>query len=81
MIRHKWSETELSDLESGLSWPDFSAKHPTRSYDSWEVKRRRIAGGSSGTRDRTRVSRVKAFRVAQAMRVLAEFVEEQVGAR
>jgi hypothetical protein len=49
MARIKWSQDELIDL-TNLTWTEFHHKYPTRSYDSWEVKRRRIPSGSAGTR-------------------------------
>ena len=44
----RWTEQELADLAAHRDdWLAFSALHPTRSYESWEVKRRRIPGGSA----------------------------------
>ena len=43
MSRKPWSETELADLQTLPDWRTFHAFHPRRSYDSWEVKRRRVA--------------------------------------
>lgn len=44
----RWTEEELADL-AALDWPTFSAKHPERSYNSYDVRRRRLPGGSAGT--------------------------------
>lgn len=35
-----WTADELANVH--LPWPLFHAKHPDRSYNSWEVKRRRV---------------------------------------
>lgn len=47
MSRRTWSEEELLLLKDGASWEDFNTAFPGRTYDSWEVKRRRV-GGSAG---------------------------------
>ena len=73
MTRQRWTDEELADLN--LSWAAFSAKHRNRSYDSWEVKRRRVAGGSAGSRLATRGQRVLTQRAIAALSTLAEFVE------
>lgn len=45
----QWTTEELEDLRAlGNNFSLFQAKHPERSYDSWEVKRRRINGGTAG---------------------------------
>lgn len=49
MTRIFWTPDELDDLAS-LNWIQFKAKYPYRTYDSYEVKRRRIASGSAGTK-------------------------------
>lgn len=47
----RWTEQELQDLRThGDDWLGFSALHPGRTYESWEVKRRRIPGGTAGAR-------------------------------
>lgn len=48
-MRTRWNSDELEDLTM-LNWDEFQTKYPYRTYDSWEVKRRRIDSGSSGTR-------------------------------
>lgn len=35
-----WSPAELADVQ--MPWPSFHAKHPDRSFNAWEVKRRRV---------------------------------------
>lgn len=74
MSRQFWTEDEVADL--GLSWAEFSARHPNRSYDSYEVKRRRVPGGTAGSRLATRAQRLRAFQAAQALKTLASYVEE-----
>lgn len=36
-----WSEAELADVVR-LDWPEFRQKYPSRTFDSFEVKRRRL---------------------------------------
>jgi hypothetical protein len=45
-MRNFWQPQELKDL--ALPWPDFHELWPSRSYDAYEVKRRRIQNGSAG---------------------------------
>lgn len=73
MSRQPWTEAEVADL--GLPWPAFSERHPGRSYDSYEVKRRRVAGGTAGTRESTRRQRVLLVRATEALHALTDFVE------
>lgn len=75
MSRQPWTEAEVADLS--LSWAAFSARHPSRSYDSYEVKRRRIRGGSAGSRLVTRAERVLTLRAIEGLKALTEFVEAQ----
>lgn len=46
-MRTRWSDQEIADLS--LPWTEFRQAHPHRTYDSYEVKRRRVNGGSAGT--------------------------------
>lgn len=73
MSRQPWTDQELADVS--LGWSAFSERHPARSYDSWEVKRRRVPGGTSGTRMATRAERVLLLRAVEALHVLTDFVE------
>lgn len=41
MAGNKWGASELLDVQL-LDWPNFHAKYPGRSFDAYEVKRRRI---------------------------------------
>lgn len=43
MSRQFWTEEELDAVRSGIPWSDFHARFPWRTYDSWEVKRRRVS--------------------------------------
>lgn len=47
-----WSPAELLDIEL-LSWTQFREKYPHRTYDSYEVKRRRVKKDSAGGANRT----------------------------
>lgn len=47
MAGSKWSAAEMADVKV-LDWPEFHERHPARSYNSFEVKRRRVPGGSAG---------------------------------
>ena len=49
-MRYPWSHAELAALRYGLSWRQFHERWPDRSYDSWEVKRRRVVHGSAGAK-------------------------------
>lgn len=71
-MKHRWTTDELTDL-SLLTWEEFNTKYPYRTYDSWEVKRRRINGGSAGTRQ-VHVSLAEQERVVAAVNELAAFV-------
>lgn len=44
----RWSEAELAAL--GLSWERFHQRYPERSFDAWEVKRRRVRKPGEATR-------------------------------
>jgi len=72
-MRKPWSEAELEDV--GLGWDRFHNLHPDRSYDSWEVKRRRVAGGTAGSRLITRRERVLTLKAVEALHALTDFVE------
>jgi hypothetical protein len=48
VVSNPWTPEEIGFLN--LSFPEFHAMFPGRSYDAYEVKRRRIAGGSAGTK-------------------------------
>ena len=49
----RWTDEEVADLRAcGNDFKAFQAKHPDRDYNSWEVKRRRLPGGSAGTTER-----------------------------
>lgn len=41
-MRKPWTEAELLDV-AVMDWVEFHAKYPERTFDSWEVKRRRVA--------------------------------------
>lgn len=41
MARRSWTEAEAQEALR-LPWPEFHAKYPDRSFNSWEVKRRRV---------------------------------------
>jgi len=43
----KWTDEEKRDAQT-MGWASFRAAHPARSYDSFEVKRRRLVGGTAG---------------------------------
>jgi len=61
MTRKAWGRTEM--LEAAiLTWPEFQKRHPHRSYDSWEVKRRRVIRSRSAAR-RYRTFRVGRFQI------------------
>lgn len=52
-MRQPWTEEEVQFVrEHPTDWEAFHAEFPTRTYDSWEVKRRRLGGGSAGSRVR-----------------------------
>lgn len=75
MTRRHWTEMELSAIESGLPWSIFHRFHPERTYDSWEVKRRRVAGGSAGTNKRQIAAHRKtAARAERALRIIADIL-------
>lgn len=48
MARRFWTANELDDL-AVMTWDQFHALYPHRSYDAWEVKRRRV-NGSAGSK-------------------------------
>lgn len=72
MTRLRWTSAEIEDV--GLGWNEFAVRYPHRSYDAWEVKRRRLAGGSAGTdRRMTIAARVRLVGAVKAMRTLADY--------
>lgn len=75
MSRQPWTENELLALQEGIGWEQFHLMFPQRSYDSWEVKRRRVAGGTAGRRESTRRERVLSIRALEGLRALTDFVE------
>lgn len=80
MTRARWTSEELADLSrlGPKDFAGFSALHPQRGYDSWEVKRRRLFGGSAGSHPVSKVSVARRFAAVQALKTLAEFVEANV---
>lgn len=75
MTRRPWTSAEIEDI--GLGWNEFAVRYPHRSYDAWEVKRRRLAGGSAGTDRRHVVARaVRLQRAISALKALTTFVED-----
>jgi hypothetical protein len=77
VTRRAWTSEEIATLErlGPKDFAGFHAAHPTRGYDSWEVKRRRLFGGSAGSRPVSKVSVARRFAAVQALKTLAEFVE------
>lgn len=77
MTRQPWTEEEVQFLRDfPNNWEAFHTEFPTRSYNSWEVKRRRLNGGSAGTRDSRPQRYVESDRLALAMlELLAGYVE------
>lgn len=74
MSRAFWKSDELEALEKHADdWLAFHALFPERSYDSFEVKRRRLETGSAGTKDLAR-EKVRDLRAMTALRVLAEYI-------
>lgn len=81
MARTPWSAEELDDLSmlGPENWAEFHRRHPHRSYDSWEVKRRRLFGGTAGTRPARAVPIKLVYRATQALRTLTDLVEAAAG--
>ena len=53
MVRRAWTEGEGQEALR-LPWAEFHAKYPDRSFNSWEVKRRRVGkDGLSGVPERS----------------------------
>lgn len=77
----RWTPEEIATLVAlGLNdWAGFHQQHPDRSYDAWEVKRRRLAGGSAGMGRVSKASVRLDFAAVQALGTLARFVEARVG--
>jgi hypothetical protein len=76
MARMPWSQDELDDLAifGPENWSEFHRRNPARSYDSWEVKRRRMFGGTAGTKPATVLPARLVSRAQQALRTLTELV-------
>lgn len=80
MTRRPWTEIEVDYLASGVPWDAFHATFPQRTYDSWEVKRRRVLGGTAGSNKRSiEAHRKAAKRAERALRVLADFCGVDLG--
>ena len=81
MARMPWSQDELDDL--AVLGPDnrtqFHERNPNRSYDSWEVKRRRLFAGTAGTKPSHPVPPRLVSRAEQALRTLTELVKAARG--
>lgn len=77
MARTPWSADELDDLAllGPDNWAEFHRRNPNRSYDSWEVKRRRMFGGTAGTKPAHAVPAKLLYRAENALRTMTEFVE------
>lgn len=76
MARMPWSADELDDLAilGPDNWTEFHKRNPLRSYDSWEVKRRRLFGGTAGTKPATVVPARLVSRAESALRIMTELV-------
>lgn len=76
-MRQPWTEEEVQFVrEHPTDWEAFHEEFPTRSYNSWEVKRRRLSGGSAGTRDSRPQRYVESDRLALTMlEVVALYLE------
>lgn len=76
MARQPWSAAELDTLVAlgPNDWAGFHEAHPARSYDSWEVKRRRFIG-TAGTRPIRTAPPLLVYRAEQALRTLTRLVE------
>lgn len=74
MSRTPWTKEELADIE--LGWPHFHELWPHRSYDSWEVKRRRV--GASAGQSRRKYGRRKADQLAERiLKVIEAYLAEE----
>lgn len=74
MSRAFWKADELEALAAHADdWQTFHLMFPERSYDSFEVKRRRLETGSAGTKSLAR-EKVRDIRAMDALRVLADYV-------
>ena len=69
----RWTEDEIAALRrfGPHGWAEFSAAYPDRSYDSWECKRRRLYGGSAGTRKVITATSLRSALDAHVDRLLA----------
>lgn len=76
MARSPWSAEELDTLSAlgPNDWVGFHLAHPARSYDSWEVKRRRFIG-TAGTKPTRSAPPGLVYRARQALRTLTSLVE------
>lgn len=75
MSRRPWTETELDAVTSRFPWSAFHLLFPDRTYDAWEVKRRRVSGGSAGSNRRAiEAHRTASERAERALRVLAGYL-------
>ena len=72
-MKTPWTLDEIEDIS--LGWQHFQVLWPHRSYDSWEVKRRRVLGGTAGTRRAKNLSKLHFFDAVQALKKLTDFVE------
>lgn len=81
MARMPWSADELDDLAvlGPDNWAEFHRRNPSRSYDSWEVKRRRLFGGTAGTKPAHPVPARLVSRAESALRTLTELVKAARG--
>jgi len=52
-MRSPWTEEETQAVM--LDWASFHALFPERSYAAWEVKRRRVPGGTAGSQSRRHI--------------------------
>lgn len=79
-MRQPWTEEEIQFLrEFPNNWQAFHVEFPTRSYNSWEVKRRRLNGGTAGSQDGRPQRYVESDRVVLAMlELLAGYVESRM---
>lgn len=75
--RQPWSADELQLLKRGASWGEFHEAFPDRSYDSWEVKRRRVGGSAGQSR---RYGKRQADQLAEKiLLILEEYIEGRRG--